>query len=106
MKKLLILPAVFALAATTVIAAEADRSAEVRAVAAAEAESTRPVTVYKIQGSGVVTAVRKSGVYDSSDETLTVDGSTYSVSYNPYYGEDGKRGQYQYVAGGIYYFNL
>ena len=67
------------------------------------------VTVYWIRnvgsGSGVVTT-KKSGTYDSDENTITIDGSTYRVSGNRYYGDGSSRGRYEYVAGGEYYFNL
>ena len=74
-------------------------------------QSTYSVTVMRIKpyssGSGWI-KTRKSGKYDSDSNTLSVDGSTYRVSENPYYGEkDGSgRGSYSHVAGGQYYFNL
>lgn len=51
---------------------------------------------------------RKTGNYDSNENTITIGKSTYRVSENPYYGEEDShgRGAYRYVAGGEYYFNL
>lgn len=70
------------------------------------APEEQSVNVYMIKGGGVVSVTRKKGIYDSETQTLTVDGRNYKVMYNSEYGESGKRGAYQFVAGGIYYFNL
>lgn len=72
------------------------------------------VTVYMIKklGNGNVTSSAKmSGYYDSNDDTLTIDGKAYDVSYNPYYDEDkpfnkNNKACFKYVADNIYFFNL
>ena len=68
-----------------------------------EAMSVRSITVYMIKSHS---SAKKSATYDSDNNTITVDGNTYSVKDNPEYGHGGKTGQYAYVAGGCYYFNL
>lgn len=72
------------------------------------------VTVYmikKLSNNGMTSSAKKSGYYDSDDDTLTVDGKTYDVSYNPYYDEDEpfnkhNKACFKYVAHNIYFFNL
>ncbi len=67
------------------------------------ASATRNIHVYRISGN---ITTRKNASYDTDSNTITVDGKTYSVQANPYYGQNDKRGKYQYVAGGSYYFDL
>ena len=69
------------------------------------ATSTRTVSVWKIQGN-VTSQIREGGVYDSESNTITVRERTYNVQSNPNYGGSGKTANYQYCAGGMYYFNL
>ena len=69
------------------------------------ATSTRSVAVWKISGA-VKQKVKDGGVYDSDSNTITVQGHTYNVQSNPNYGSNNSKGQYQYCAGGVYYFNL
>lgn len=68
-----------------------------------EVMSVRNITVYMIQSHS---SAKKSATYDSERNTITVDGDTYTVRDNPDYGCGGRTGQYAYVAGGKYYFNL
>lgn len=71
--------------------------------------SNYSVTVMWIRNNGNLwMKTKKSGTYDSNENTLSVDGSTYRVQENPYYGGDDSHGRssYRYVAGGDYYFNL
>ena len=68
-----------------------------------EVMSVRSITVFMIQSHS---SAKKSATYDSENNTITVDGNTYTVRDNPDYGRGGKTGQYAYVAGGKYYFNL
>lgn len=68
-----------------------------------KAMSVRNITVYMIKS---YSSAKKSATYNSDNNTITVDGNTYSVKDNPEYGRGGKTGQYEYVAGGCYYFNL
>ena len=67
---------------------------------------TYTVDVFMIKGRTIVSVTRKKGTFDSEENKLYVDGGAYRVSYNSAYGKDGKRGAYQYVANGCYYFNL
>lgn len=72
-------------------------------------QSGYSVTVWWIRNNGSLwMKTKKTGSYNSDENTLYVGGSTYRVSENPYYGEDDShgRGAYRYVAGGQYYFNL
>ena len=72
-------------------------------------QSSQSVTVWWIRNNGSVwMKTKKTGNYDSDENTLSVGGSTYRVAENSYYGDDDKhgRGSYRYVAGGEYYFNL
>ena len=70
------------------------------------AASTRSVDVWHISGN-VTYKVKAGGVYDSNACTLTVEGKTYSVQYNPSYQKaNGNKGKYEYCANGVYYFNL
>lgn len=65
----------------------------------------RSVDVYKIQGNvRILTPI--SGDYNSETNMITIKGQSYSVKYNPNYGKTGKTKNYEYYAGGIYYFNL
>ena len=72
-------------------------------------QSRQSVTVWWIRNSGNLwIKTKKTGNYNSDENTLSVGHDTYRVSENPYYGDDDKhgRGSYRYVAGGEYYFNL
>ena len=72
-------------------------------------ESGYSVTVWWIRNSGNMwMKTKKTGNYNSEENTISVGGSTYRVEDNPYYGDDDShgRGSYRYVAGGDYYFNL
>jgi len=83
-------------------------------------ETTKPTSVEIVQSGYSVTVMwirnsgslwiktKKTGNYDSDENTITIGKSTYRVSENPYYGDDDShgRGSYRYVAGGEYYFNL
>ncbi|MBQ8270612.1 MAG: hypothetical protein IJZ22_05330 [Bacteroidaceae bacterium] len=71
-----------------------------------QTQDTYKVSVCMIKGKGVLISRNTSGIYDSENHRITVEGNTYSVNRNPEYGEDNKKGAYKYVAGGIYYFNL
>lgn len=73
----------------------------------AAAASSYSVPVCKITKSGNMTIKRScTGTYNQDDNTLTVDGTPWRVKDNPEYGQNTERGKYQYVAGGMYYFNL
>ena len=72
-------------------------------------QSGYSVTVMWIRNNGNLwMKTKKTGNYDSDEKTISIGGSTYRVSENPYYGEEDShgRGAYRYVAGGEYYFNL
>ena len=72
-------------------------------------QSGYSVTVMWIRNNGSLwMKTKKTGNYDSNENTITIGKSTYRVSENPYYGYDDShgRGAYRYVAGGEYYFNL
>ena len=72
-------------------------------------QSGYSVTVMWIRNNGSLwMKTKKTGNYDSNENTITIGNSTYRVSENPYYGDDDShgRGSYRYVAGGEYYFNL
>ena len=72
-------------------------------------QSSYSVTVMWIRNNGSVwMKTKKTGNYDSNENTISVNGSTYRVQDNPYYGSDDPHGRdsYRYVAGGEYYFNL
>ena len=73
-------------------------------------QSGYSVTVMWIRNTSgnVWVKTKKTGNYDSDENTITIGKSTYRVSENPYYGDDDShgRGSYRYVAGGEYYFNL
>lgn len=72
-------------------------------------QSGYSVTVWWIRNNGSLwMKTKKTGSYNSDENTLSVGHDTYRVSENPYYGDDDKhgRGSYRYVAGGEYYFNL
>lgn len=68
--------------------------------------NTRTITVYMIKqlSSHSWSKTTKKGIYDSDDNTIKVDGDTYSIRTNSYSG--GGRENYDYQAGGIYFFNL
>ena len=72
-------------------------------------QSNQSVTVMWIRNNGSLwMKTKKTGNYNSDNNTITIGDSTYKVGENPYYGEDDShgRGAYRYVAGGQYYFNL
>ncbi|MBQ4633302.1 MAG: hypothetical protein IJB46_08165 [Prevotella sp.] len=71
-----------------------------------EMAAPRNITVKMIKGSGVTIITTKKATYDSETNLLYVDGSSYTVRENPYYGDGSKKGAYRYEAGGLYYFNL
>lgn len=65
----------------------------------------RSVNVYKIQGPvKVLTPI--SADYDSETNLITIKGQTYTVKANPNYGRSGNTKNYEFYAGGVYYFNL
>lgn len=102
MKKIFFTAALFALsfgyaAATTETTVE---------IVKTQTQDKYKVSVCMIKGKGVLISRNTSGIYDSENHRITIEGSTYSVNSNPKYGEETKKGAYKYVAGGIYYFNL
>ena len=69
--------------------------------------STRTITVYMIkQQNGMSIKTQKKAIYDTDQNTICVNGETYGIRYNSQYGQSGSKGAFEYVAGGIYYFNL
>lgn len=58
------------------------------------------------KGSIAIGNVSKSGMYDTETNKITIDGYTYRVELNSEFGKNGARGNYRYVAGEYYYFNL
>lgn len=69
--------------------------------------STRTITVFMIkQQKGMSIKTQKKAIYDTDNNTICVNGETYGVRYNSQYGQSGSTGAFEYVAGGIYYFNL
>ncbi len=104
---------IFAIVALTIVAmsgmANAANCETVKDDSSIIIQSNQSVTVMWIRNNGNVwMKTKKTGNYDSDDNTLSVGGSTYKVEQNPYYGDDDShgRGAYRYVAGGQYYFNL
>lgn len=80
---------------------------ELNTISANIQSEAQRVTVYMIKKRGsFVSKTRKSGSYNEDTNKITIDGDTYRVSENPYYGDDSSFGSYRYVAGGCYYFNL
>lgn len=70
-------------------------------------ESSYDVNVVSIKKSGnayIKKAISEKGKFNPETMTLTIEGGTYSVKENPY--SDKTRGEYEYVANGIYFFNF
>ena len=67
--------------------------------------NTRSITVHMIKLNGHLwVKATKKAIYDSDNNTIQVDGNSYSIRANSYSG--GGRENYDYQAGGIYFFNL
>jgi len=103
MKKIFIAAALFSTIALSSMAFEANINTTTGIDVEVRSSATYTVTVYLIRSHSTA---RKSGLYNSDNHTITVNGETYQVRNNPLYQQDDKRGAYQYVAGDSLYFNL
>lgn len=68
---------------------------------------TYSVAVYELKrGRGTVVIKKTIHVqYDDSTNKIIIDGTPYSWSRNPQYGEASTFGKYKYIVAGKYYFN-
>lgn len=112
MKKLvfLTLNALFLMSSVNVLIAKTDfvknidlSNSEVKAVS----EQTIPVMKIVRQSAAWI-KVKTSGQYNSESNMITIGRYSYSVKKNPYYGgeKSGGRENFEYYAGGEYFFNL
>ncbi len=109
MKKCFVLIA-FSIALTVVHARQGERTNVITSevVEAGHVSSERSIRIYRIvRREHFVAKAIKKGSYNSETNQVTVDGKTYRVYENPYYGNSNdSRGDYRYTAGDYYYFNL
>lgn len=68
---------------------------------------TYTVAVYELKrGHGTAVIVKTVHVqYDDNTNKIIIDGTPYSWSRNPHYGESGTFGKYKYIVAGKYYFS-
>ena len=69
--------------------------------------STYTVAVYELKKGHGTTVIKKvvHVQYDDNTNKIIIDGTSYSWSRNPRYGESGTFGKYKYVVAGKYYFS-
>lgn len=67
---------------------------------------TYTVAVYELkQGRAGVIKKTVNVQYDDNTNKIIIDGTSYSWSRNPRYGESGEFGKYKYIVAGRYYFS-
>lgn len=69
--------------------------------------NTYQVAVYELKRGQGTTVIKKvvHVQYDDNTNKIIIDGTPYSWSRNPHYGESGTFGKYKYVVAGKYYFS-
>ena len=69
--------------------------------------TTYSVAVYELKRGHGTTVIKKvvHVQYDDNTNKIIIDGTPYSWSRNPHYGESGTFGKYKYIVAGKYYFS-